>query len=166
MRVLQSLPLLLALWVAPACALQPGDNAPDFSGTTLEGGTTLRLSALRGTVVYLDFWATWCTPCRTSLPLLAQLQHELGPRGLQVLGVNTDHDETAVRRWVRDSGVDYPVLRGVPDVTLKAYGIAAMPSAYLIDRTGRVRAVHAGFRASQFAAVRDEIESVLGESKQ
>ncbi len=165
MKPLQRLSLLLALWMAPAYALQPGDVAPDLSGTKLDSGATLSLSTLRGTVVYLDFWATWCAPCRVSLPLLAQLQQELGPRGLQVIGVNADQDEAAVRRWVLDSGVHYPVLRGVKDETLKAYGIAAMPSTYLIDRTGRVRAVHAGFRTSQFKAVREEIESLLGESK-
>ncbi len=125
----------------------------------------MKFSSLRGKVVYVDFWATWCAPCRVSLPLLNRLRNDLSAQGLEVVGINVDEDPAAARRVVQEAGVAYPMLRGTGDEIMLAYGVEAMPSAYLIDRSGKVRSVHPGFRESQFAGLRTEIEKLLREER-
>ena len=157
----------VALAAGLACpgaqAVQEGHPAPPLFGTSLERGTPLDLTQFRGQVVYVDFWATWCGPCRVSLPMLAGLRNELAAKGFEVLGVNLDRDRASALRYMQDAGVGYPVVAGVPETTLKAFDLGGMPVAYLVDRQGRVRSVHTGFRASEFPALRKQIEGLLEE---
>lgn len=160
MRVLAC---LLLLFCANAAAYDTSDKASVFSGTNLQDGKPLKLSKLRGRVVYVDFWASWCAPCRQSMPLLEQMSKDLGPQGLTIVGVNVDEDEAEARRTMQAAGITYPVLHD-PSVA-NDYEVQDMPSAYLVDRQGRVRAVHRGFRSSQWAGRRAEIEKLLKEKK-
>lgn len=113
--------------------------------------------------VLVDFWASWCGPCRVSFPQLEQLRQELGPRGFEVLAVNVDESEPDALGFLEKVPVSYPVVRDGSGDSPRAYGVPGMPTGYLIDRTGAVRLVHQGYRRSDGAALRDAIIELLGE---
>jgi thiol-disulfide isomerase/thioredoxin len=142
-------------------ALVPGEVAPDIWGKRMDNGAALKLSQLRGKVVYVDFWASWCAPCRVSMPLLNDLHRELEKQGFMVLGVNVDKEAEPARQILRSSGAQYPVLREVGDSTYDWYDIRGMPAAYVVDRKGRVRIVHSGFHKSDWPALRAEVEKLV-----
>lgn len=151
-----------------AAGVQVGQSAPQISLPQLASNNLedLTLASLRGKIVYLDFWASWCGPCRLSFPQLEALRQELGPRGFEVFAVNVDEFEPDALRFLEEVAVTYPVVRdGVGD-TPSAYGIAGMPTGYLIDRTGVIRLIHQGYRKSDGAALRQEIIKLLGEQTQ
>ena len=159
-RLLLALLLLCAL---PAQALEPGQWAPDFSGTPVGGGAPLRLSSLRGKVVYVDFWAGWCAPCRISLPLLSQMREDFAARGFEIIGVNRDSEVETAQRLMQEAHVHYPVLWRVDEKIYGFYGIQQIPAGYVIGRDGKVRIVHQGFRESEFGALRADVEKLLAE---
>lgn len=157
---------LLGLFVLPVAAgVQVGQSAPPISLPLLaaDSPAVLTLDSLRGKVVYLDFWASWCGPCRVSFPQLEALRQELGPQGFEVLAVNVDEFEPDALRFLEEVTVTYPVVRDGAGETPATYGILGMPTGYLIDRRGTVRLVHQGYRKSDGAALREEIIELLGE---
>jgi thiol-disulfide isomerase/thioredoxin len=157
--------LALAAACVPVCAqaVKAGYPAPPLAGTPIQGGAPISLTQFRGKVVYVDFWATWCGPCRTALPMLSELRQQLGAQGFEIIGVNLDRDREAALRSMSEAGVAYPVVTGIPEATLKSFELSGMPVAYLVDRQGRVRSVHTGFRAAEFDDLKKEIEGLLGE---
>lgn len=140
-----------------------GQAAPPVQLPELSGAGDVSLESLRGKVVYLDFWASWCGPCRVSFPVLQQLRDELGPDGFEVLAINVDEIESDARQFLSEVPVSYLVVRDGKGVTPKAYGIIGMPTAYLIDRKGIVRQIHQGFRKSDGAQLRAAVVELLGE---
>lgn len=157
---------LLALLAVPAFAgVQAGQQAPVMSLPLLSsvGPAQLSLASLQGKVVYLDFWASWCGPCRLSFPQLEQLRQELAPQGFEVLAVNVDESEADALGFLEEIPVSYPVVRDGTGATPAAWGILGMPTGYLIDRNGVVRLVHQGYRKSDGAALRASIIELLGE---
>ncbi len=117
--------------------------APDFVLPQLDG-TPLRLSAYRGKVVLLDFWATWCDPCREETPHFVELQQKYADRGLQVIGVSMDDSVEPVRDFYQQFHIDYPVVMGDAK-TGEAYGgVLGLPITFLLDRDGRIVAKHMG----------------------
>jgi thiol-disulfide isomerase/thioredoxin len=163
---MRTLALIVGLMcTANAFALAVGDTAPDIWGKRMDNGAPMKLSELRGKVVYVDFWATWCAPCRYSLPMLNDLRREFGARGFEVLGVNIDQDEQAARKLVQKLGLEYPVLRDVGESTYEWYSISAMPAAYVVDRKGKVQVIRQGFQRKEFPDTRARIEKLLEESK-
>lgn len=107
-------------------------------------GTPLQLSSYRGKVVLLDFWATWCDPCREETPHFVELQRAYGDRGLQVIGVSMDDTSTPVREFYQQFRMNYPVVMGDAK-TGEAYGgVLGLPIAFLLDREGRIVAKHMG----------------------
>ena len=160
---------LLGLFVLPAAAgVQVGQRAPHISLPLLAAGSpgVLTLESLQGKVVYLDFWASWCGPCRVSFPQLEELRQELGPQGFEVLAVNVDEFEADALHFLEEVAVTYPVVRDGAGETPAIYGILGMPTGYLIDRAGTVRLVHQGYRKSDGAALRESIIELLGEQAQ
>ncbi|MCB1701724.1 MAG: TlpA family protein disulfide reductase [Halioglobus sp.] len=159
--------LLLSLLALPVAAgsVQPGQSAPPLSLPLLSAGSPaeLSLASLQGKVVYLDFWASWCGPCRLSFPQLEQLRQELGPRGFEVLAVNVDEFEAHAMRFLAEVPVSYPVVYDGAATAPATYGILGMPTGYLIDRSGTVRLVHQGYRKSDGEALRTAIIELLGE---
>ena len=157
---------LLALLALPAgAAVQVGQAAPPVSLPLLSAGgpALLGLDSLRGKVVYLDFWASWCGPCRLSFPQLEQLRQELGPRGFEVLAVNVDEVEPDALRFLEELPVSYPVVRDATGQTPRSYGVPGMPTGFLIDRAGVVRLIHQGYRKSDGASLRNAINELLEE---
>lgn len=131
--------------------------------TKQESTGTMSLAQLRGNVVYLDFWASWCSPCRMSFPQLEQLRVEFAPRGFEVLAVNVDEFEADAVKFLEEIPVSYPVVYDAAGASPQAYGILGMPTGYLIDREGVIRLVHHGFRRNDGAKLKTEIIKLLGE---
>jgi peroxiredoxin len=135
---------LLLTSALPAAAIAPATAAPDFTLRTLTG-PNLRLSEQRGQVVLVNFWATWCGPCRKEMPQLNKLYEKYHAAGFQLLGVNVDDDTRKAAEIAAKLGLAFPVLLDADKSASKAYDLSAMPSTVLIDRDGRVRYVHRGY---------------------
>jgi len=151
----------LGSFVGVAQAIEPGAKAPAFSAPAIDGGADIELASYRGKVVYLDFWASWCAPCLTSLPQLDELQRELGPDGFQVVAINVDTDPDKARRFLAKFGVAYPSASDPKGSVPAAYQISTMPTSFLIDGNGVVRYVHEGFRQGDVDELRGRIRSLM-----
>ncbi len=110
-------------------------KAPDFTLKDLNG-KTVSLSALRGKVVLLNFFATWCPPCRAEMPALNRLYHALKPRGLEVFGVSTDRSSDDIKDFLEAHRVDFPILFDADRSASKQYRVFSMPTTFLIDKNG------------------------------
>jgi thiol-disulfide isomerase/thioredoxin len=160
-RLGAALALLLGLAALPALALEPGDVAPSFEAPRLGGGGTVSLEALRGKVVFVDFWASWCAPCLKSMPQLDALRKEFPADRFALIGVNVDSDLGAAKKLLGKRPVGYPSASD-PEGRLPArFGLETMPSAYLIDADGVIRYVHRGFRDGDIEVVRQRIRALL-----
>ena len=155
----------LGLAFRSAAGLEAGDEAPQFSGRPLEGSEPISLSAHRGKVVYVDFWASWCPPCRRSLPLIDSLRTEFPSGSFQVLAVNVDRDPRDGRRFLEQHPVGYPSIADPEGRLPEAFGLETMPTSYLIDSRGIVRYVHRGFRKGDVKTLRREIGALLGATR-
>jgi peroxiredoxin len=120
------------------------EYAPDFA--LVDGqGNRIRLSAYRGQVVVLNFWATWCNPCRVEIPWFIEFQRKHGPQGLIVIGVSLDEAGwAAVAPYVAKQGIDYPIVLGNDGVLQSYGGLESLPTTLIIDRHGRIAATHVG----------------------
>ncbi len=143
-----------------AQAIDKGQTAPEIALKTL-AGETVKLSALKGKVVLVDFWASWCAPCRESMPVLEKLSKSYKDKGFVVLGVNIDNDAEAARKFLKDLPVSFQVVCDAQKQAAKAYAPPTMPSSYLIDRQGKIHVVHAGFKKSDAAKLEAEIKTLL-----
>jgi cytochrome c biogenesis protein CcmG/thiol:disulfide interchange protein DsbE len=136
--------------------------APDFA--LVDGrGKRIRLSAYRGQVVVLNFWATWCNPCRVEIPWFIEFQRKHGPQGFGVIGVSLDEDWAAVRPYVVKQGVNYPIVLGNDSVLQSYGGLESLPTTLIIDRHGRVAATHVGLVSK--SVYEKDILSALTESQ-
>ena len=152
--------LVLACGLTPAVAVNVGEPAPDFALPRADG-STLDLSAYRGKVVVVDFWASWCGPCRESFPFLNSVHDRLAEQGLVVIGVNLDEARDEASAFLRKYPARFDVVYDPEGKSAMAFAVKAMPSSYLIGRDGRVRVRHLGFRASESAAFEQAIEQAL-----
>jgi peroxiredoxin len=134
--------------------------APDFALPDLSR-KTVTLSSYRGKVVLLDFWATWCEPCREETPHFVDLQNKYGPQGLQILGVSMDDSPEPVRDFAQQFHVNYPLVMGTAKTGQIYGGILGLPVIYLIDREGYIRARHIG--ATDMQVFDKEISNLLTE---
>jgi len=154
---------LLAVLAGGGCATSGfvGKAAPDFTLPALGGGE-VKLAALRGQVVVIDFWASWCGPCREELPELEKLRPEYEPRGVRFVAINVDDDAAAAAAAARQLALAMPVGMDAAKKTAEAYAPPAMPSSYVVDRAGTVRFVHEGFAGSpDIARFRRELDELL-----
>jgi thiol-disulfide isomerase/thioredoxin len=133
-------------------------EAPDFTLPLVDGGQ-LRLSSYRGKVVLLDFWATWCVPCREATPHFVELQRKYGDRGLQIIGISMDDSPDPVRTYYQQFRMNYPVVMGTADVGAAYGGVLGLPITFLVDREGRIYARHIG--ATDVAVFENQITRLL-----
>jgi len=134
--------------------------SPDFILPNIAGGS-LQLSTYRGRVVLLDFWATWCEPCREEIPRFVELQDKYRDQGLQIIGVSMDDDSEPVRVFYKQFKMNYPVAMGNAKTGELYGGILGLPIAFLIDPEGRARTRHDG--AINIGTVEAEIQKLLAE---
>jgi cytochrome c biogenesis protein CcmG/thiol:disulfide interchange protein DsbE len=123
----------------------------------------LDLSTYKGKVVYLDFWASWCTPCRQSFPWMNRLQELDGSRGLVVVAVNVDHDKELADKFLQRFSPQFKVVYDPKGEIARQYGFKDMPTSFVIGRDGQVRYTHAGFYPNQQSTYSAHIEEVLNE---
>jgi peroxiredoxin len=156
--------LLVAIALAlagPASALDAGDVAPAFKAPRLDGGGELSLEELRGKVVFLDFWASWCAPCQKSMPQLEALRKEFPADRFALVGVNLDRDAALAKKLVGKHGIGYPSASDPEGKLPTRFGLETMPTAYLIDADGVIRYVHRGFRDGDVERVREKIRALI-----
>ena len=166
MMKLKNLILGLTLSVLAATSLASsgltGQAAPDFALKS-SSGANLRLSEYRGDVVMVNFWATWCGPCRQEMPLLDELYSRYERVGFSLLGVNIDDDSRKAMNMIAELGVSFPVLFDARKEVSQLYEVDAMPVTVLIDREGTIRYVHHGYKPGYEDKYLDQIRSLLRE---
>ena len=139
-----------------------GQTAPDFALKS-SSGENLRLSEYRGDVVMVNFWATWCGPCRQEMPILDELYARYQRVGFSLLGVNIDDNSSKAMNMVNELGVTFPVLFDSRKEVSELYDVDAMPVTLLIDREGTVRYVHQGYKPGYEDKYLEQIRSLLRE---
>jgi cytochrome c biogenesis protein CcmG/thiol:disulfide interchange protein DsbE len=158
--------VLLAAFSTAAFALEAGAPWPSLSAPRLgESGAALELAALKGKVVYVDFWASWCVPCRLSMPALDAMYRKHASQGFMVVGFNKDVELADAQRFLQRVPVTFPLVQDADDAAARAFDVKAMPSGYLVDRKGVVRKVHRGFTQETATTLENEIEVLLKETR-
>lgn len=146
--------------VVPAAALDRGARAPEIGLNDLDGNA-IRMAGLRNKVVLVDFWASWCAPCREEMPVLERLHNTYKDQGLVIVGVSQDRNVGNIRTFLRQTPVSFPIVHDAAHAVAGRYAPPRMPSSYIIDRRGVVRFVHAGYRDGDGAAMEREIRGLL-----
>jgi peroxiredoxin len=153
--------LLLASGLAHGASPEP-QPAPDFELPS-RAGEAVRLGGLKGQVVMINFWATWCGPCRQEMPLLEQIHAKYEPLGFTLLGVNVEPDSAGAVKWLQKVPVSFPILFDTANAVAAQFGVEGMPSSVFVDREGRVRYVHRGYKPGDEAEYADLIRSLVKE---
>ena len=163
-EVLQLLPALAlaAAGLPAAAAVTAFAPAPDFTLPSLEG-RNLRLKEQLGNVVLLNFWATWCGPCKQEMPHLNRLYEKYRASGFVLLGVNIDDDTRRAGELAAKLGLKFPVLFDTQKNVSRLYDVASMPATVIVDRDGRVRHLHRGYRDGVEATYDDQVRALLKE---
>lgn len=156
--------LLLACTYEPSVGQQVGDPAPDFAAANLEDAL-LRVTDFRGQVVIIDFWASWCGPCRKEMPVLIELYQEFQQSGLVILAVNIDERHENMQQFLKNlsTPVPFEVLVDPEQKIPPLYELEAMPTTVFVDKLGIVRYRHAGFREADKTLYKKELVELLGE---
>jgi thiol-disulfide isomerase/thioredoxin len=140
-----------------------GSVAPDFDLQTLDG-KNVKLSDLRGKAVLLNFWATYCGPCKVEMPWFVELQKEYGPQGFQIIGVAMDDASTEdIAKFAKDMGVNYPVLLGKDSVAESYGGVSVLPTTFFVDRDGKLIAREFGLQSRSVFV--DHIKKALSQGQ-
>src|SRR5262245_15954130 len=161
-RRLTALCLSAVVACAAAAPLAPSTAAPDFTLRSLQG-QNLRLGEQRGRVVLVNFWATWCGPCRQEMPHLNKLYEKYKASGFVLLGVNVDDDSAQAAGVATKLGLTFPVLPDADKRVSRQYDLTAMPSTVLIDRDGKVRYLHRGYQNGYENTYERQIRELLKE---
>jgi thiol-disulfide isomerase/thioredoxin len=142
-----------------------GNQAPDFELALIEGhGKTMKLSELKGKGVLLNFWATWCEPCKIETPWLVDLQKKYGPQGLQIVGVaDDDSPQPEIAAFAKKMGMNYPIVQGTEKVVDAYGGYPGLPASFFIDRSGKVVMKEVGLVGQD--VLEKNIQKTLEESK-
>lgn len=161
-KLKHGLATLLLVLGATASAGTAQVPAPDFTLKS-DSGANLKLSELRGEVVLINFWASWCGPCRQEMPLLSELHDKYKDMGFTVLGVNVEENSAQARKLLRDMPVSFPVLYDNDSTVSKQYDVVAMPSTILVDRDGNMRYLHQGYKPGEETIYLDKVRSLIRE---
>lgn len=152
----------ILLFCTSAC-LAPGlssaDPAPDFKLPSANG--MVELQGLKGKVVYLDFWASWCTPCRKAFPWMNELNKKYKDQGLQIVAVNLDKSREPIDEFLAKVPADFTIAYDPSGTTATAYKVQGMPSTYIIDRNGQLAVTHIGFRDKDKEEMENKIKELL-----
>jgi thiol-disulfide isomerase/thioredoxin len=162
-RTLTSLATLvvLAIGLTAQAGWKAGSPLPDLTQFKLEGTVPADLKAK---VVLIDFWASWCGPCKASFPVLDSLQKDYGPRGLVIIAINQDQTSALMKSFLETHPATFLTVRDAGNLLVAAADVQSMPSSYLFDRAGKLRFLHTGFHGEKTTTqYREEIERLLNE---
>jgi len=148
--------------VSQVQAVGISDEAPDFTLKSLKGDN-LRLEEYRGQVVLINFWASWCGPCRQEMPLLDRLHHRYEDTGFTVLGVNVEGDPKPAQEIVDKTKVTFPVLIDRDQRVSELYDLEAMPSTIVVDRDGVIRYIHLGYKPGDESKYVEVVKKLIRE---
>jgi thiol-disulfide isomerase/thioredoxin len=146
----------------PALAGSAAGPAPPFSLASRSGGD-VSLAQYKGRVVMLNFWASWCGPCRQEMPLLESIYRKYNRMGFVLLGVNVEPDSQAANEWLKQTPVSFPILYDKDSRVSKLYDVAGMPSTVIIDRGGKLRVLHRGYKPGDENEYLDSIRTLIRE---
>ncbi|MBK8186996.1 MAG: TlpA family protein disulfide reductase [Cellvibrio sp.] len=138
------------------------DEAPDFTLPS-NSGENLRLAELRGSVVMLNFWASWCGPCRQEMPLLDAMSQRYSAAGFVLLGIDVEEDNTDAKKIVKDLKISYPILFDTENKVSKLYSVETMPTTVMVDKKGKIRFINHGYKAGDENKYRDQIRELIKE---
>lgn len=144
------------IFAASVCA---ADAAPDFKLPSAKG--MVELSKLKGKVVYVDFWASWCAPCRKSFPWMNDLHKKYKDQGLEVVAVNLDKSREPIDQFLAKTPADFTIAYDPSGGAANNYKVSGMPSSYLIDRSGQLQVSHIGFRDKDKEEIEGKIKELL-----
>lgn len=149
--------------LADTASVRVGAEAPDFALRS-DAGRNLRLSEHRGQVVMINFWASWCGPCRQEMPKLDEIFSRYESAGFTLLGVNIDEDADRAQRLADELGVSFPLLFDDEQSVSRLYDVQAMPMTVMVDPSGKVRSVHYGYQPGVEQRYLDEVRALLREN--
>ncbi|MDG2421042.1 MAG: TlpA disulfide reductase family protein [Gammaproteobacteria bacterium] len=165
-RLTQATLSILLAGISPvSLSLEEGDKVPEFDIASIyEDRPNIKLADLEGKTLYIDFWASWCAPCITSLPLYNEMHEKYKDQGLEVIAVNVDNPIEDGLEFLLDTPLNFLIPQDPEGDVAEMFGVIGMPSSYLISPDGQVRLVHMGFRNGDIDIIEDEIEKVLAEN--
>lgn len=152
--------LLASMLCASAFAVEVGQMAPDFE---LQGqnGTMVKLSSYKGKTVYLDFWASWCGPCKQSFPWMNEMQSRYGAKKFQVVGVNVDQKTDDAKEFLKENKANFDIVFDSTGKIPKTFTIKGMPTSMLIGADGKIMSIHTGFKSEQKPELEKQIKDAL-----
>ena len=160
-RMEETLPVASHERATPGCQ---AEKKADLNYTLKDmNGADVRLSDFKSKVLLLNFWGTWCAPCRDEMPLLAQLHTRYEPLGFTMVGVNVEPDSAAAVARLKGVAADFPIVFDTTGKVAESFGVQGMPSSVLLDRKGQVRYVHRGYKPGDEAKYADMIRSLVKE---
>jgi peroxiredoxin len=158
-RLLTGFALLISI---NAQALTVGDTAPDFTLKNIQGNN-LNLAEQRGEIILINFWASWCGPCRKEMPVLQKLQDKYQDLGVQVWGINVEQENQAGKDFLADLDLRFPIFFDQTNALSQNYQVEAMPTTVMIDRDGKVRHVFQGYQDGYEKKYADAINALIRE---
>lgn len=154
--------LLMSVYINHVFASPVSGPAPDFTLKSLKG-PNLKLSEYRGDVVMINFWASWCAPCRQEMPILNDLYRRYRDAGFTLLGVNVEEDSAQAATMARELKVVFPILFDTSNKVSKLYSVQAMPSTILVDRDGNMRFLHRGYKPGYEDEYQKQVRELMRE---
>ena len=155
--------IVAALVIAlPAVAADPTGPAPEFV-LPAKGGSQIDLAKYKGQVVMLNFWASWCGPCRQEMPLLEDIYKKYNKLGFTLVGVNVEPDSKAADDWLKVTPVSFPVVYDKDSKVSRLYDVSGMPSTVIIDRKGNLRYLHHGYKPGDEGEYLNNIRAMIRE---
>ncbi len=161
-KTLTIISLTILLMIPQTQASQVSGKAPNFTLKS-RSGKNLKLSEFRGQVVMINFWASWCAPCRQEMPLLEKIYKKYKRLGFTLLGVNVEQDTSAAKNYLKNVRVSFPILFDNTNKTSKLYKVSAMPTTVIIDRNGNMRFMHKGYKPGYENSYKKQIRKLLRE---
>jgi len=154
--------VVAALALALPALADPTGPAPQFT-LVAKGGQDVSLAQYKGQVVMLNFWASWCGPCRQEMPLLESIYRKYNRMGFTMIGVNVEPDSKSADEWLKATPVSFPILYDRDSKVSKLYNVAGMPSTVIIDRHGNLRKLHRGYQPGDENEYLDSIRALIRE---
>lgn len=148
-------------WTSPVAAHIEQDTPPTCVLEYEDGSSVPNWQEMKGKVLYIDFWASWCPPCIKSFPFMNKLAQDFGEQGLEVIGINLDENRPDADAFLSRYQHEFSIVFNADKQCAKDFGVIAMPSSYIVDRRGIVRHIHRGFRPAESDALRDFIRTLV-----